>query len=175
MPKKDILVPARASVAPRPALAPLLPAQRVCLGLVLGLWAVAVGTKPVIAQQGASHVPPSAEAQGRFRASVTATVMLAGRTADSTPPGCESIAIEWRSLPGSARYEVQVSVGASRPTTWVEAKPDVRCGETTGKSASTSFRDRVVRPGGRRFYRVVAVDSAGRPLAVSAPVPVDLR
>jgi len=107
-----------------------------------------------------------------YRASLTATLLMAGSTADSAGPACRVVALEWQTLPGAAAYQVQVSVGSK--DLWVAVSPDRRC-PGGGFSGPTAYRDRVSRPSGRRYYRVVATAADGRGLEVTAPVPVEVR
>ena len=115
---------------------------------------------------------PTAREQERFRASLTATLVFAGRAADSAGVRCRLVSIEWQPLAGASRYVVQVSIAA--PGTWVAVRPDTRCGGG-GPSAPTAFRDRVSQPGPRRFYRVLALAADGRELIATSSVPVDVR
>jgi len=115
---------------------------------------------------------PSFRDHASFRASLTATVIVAGGV-DSTAPGCRIVAIDWRPLAGAARYQVQVRVGAHGA--WVAVAGDSRCGQDAAVVGPTAFHDRVVRPAPRRYYRVVAVGTDGRSLDVTTVVPVDVR
>jgi len=130
------------------------------LGVLLG---------PALGAQGTAPADRDREA---FRASLTATLLVAGSAADSAGPACRVVAIEWRPLPGAAAYQLQVSVGAA--DRWAAVAPDPLC-PGGGSAGPTAYRDRVPRPARRRYYRVVATAPDGRGLEVTAAVPVDVR
>lgn len=132
----------------------------------LGLWLALAG--PL----GAQGAAPGERDRAAFRASLTATLLMAGFAADSAGPACRVVAVEWRSLPGAAAYQVQVSVGS--PDLWVAVSPDPRC-PGGGPAGGTAYRDRVPRPASRRYYRVVATAADGRGIEVTAAVPVDVK
>lgn len=126
-------------------------------------------------QMAAQDVTPGVRARADFRASLTATVLMAGPTADSAGARCRVVSIEWRTLPGAADYQVQVSVGQSG--LWIAVRTDPRC-PGGGTAGPTTYRDRVPRPPvptTRRTYRVVATAKDGTGLEVTTPVSVDLR
>ena len=120
---------------------------------------------------GQGSAAPSARDLSLFRDGLTATVIEA-RASDSLWARCRVVAVDWRLLPGATSYQVQTRVGARG--TWVAVQADPRCGRG-GFVGATSFQDRVLRPAPRRYYRVVALAPNGESLAVTAPVPVEVR
>ena len=98
--------------------------------------------------------------------------MVVEGATDSVAPNCRVVAIEWQRLTGARSYQVQVRVG--RRGAWVAVKGDPRCGG--GKPIGpTDFHDRVMRPAGMRYYRVVALAADGTSLDVTAAVPVQVE
>ena len=128
-----------------------------------------------LAAQGGA--PAGSRDRAVFRASLTATVLMAGPAADSAGTACRVVSVEWRGLAGSGAYQVQVSAGS--PDLWIAVSPDPRC-PGAGAAGPNAYHDRVPRPphGGpavRRAYRVVATAKDGTGLEVTTPVSVEIR
>ena len=142
-------------------------------------WAIAVVVASSLAGQLAAQgsTPVGDRDRAVFRASLTATVLMAGPAADSAGTACRVVSVEWRALAGSGAYQVQVSAG--NPDLWIAVSPDPRC-PGGGAAGPNAYHDRVPRPphgapAVRRAYRVVATAKDGTGLEVTTPVSVEIR